>query len=226
MIFLCKIYLTTFFISHRKSSSSKSPNEQSKDKFQRVKEAKLQRLKNEEKLNGKIDGNLKDDLVDLDMQIPKSFSEARKKALLVFFINHFIALAKKSNEFRAYGQSLMLVLQSQNLVKLLEELGYGETKECSDFRIQLEKLRSICRVGAEGYWRVNWGYEDGSHFNKQPSSENLHSSVSKQKLPLPDLPKRSPSPILGTESPNQENERRQTVAFVEVHEMNNETSDL
>ena len=214
------------FFSHRKSSSSKSPHDQSKDKFQRVKEAKLQRLKNEEKLNGKIDGNLKDDLVDLDMQIPKSFSEARKKALLVFFINHFIALAKKSNEFRAYGQSLMLVLQSQNLVKLLEELGYGETKECSDFRIQLEKLRSICRVGAEGYWRVNWGYEDGSHFNKQPSSENLHSSVSKQKLPLPDLPKRSPSPILGTESPNQENERRQTVAFVEVHEMNNETSDL
>ena len=158
------------------------------------------------------------------MQIPKAFGEARKKALLVFFINHFISLAKKSNEFRAYGQSLMLVLQSQNLVKLLEELGYGETKECSDFRIQLEKLRSVSRVGAEGYWRVNWGYEDGG---KQTADNNSSSAASRQKLPLPDLPKRSPSPILGTESPTQGNdEMRQTVAFVEVHEMNNETSDL
>ena len=113
----------------------------------------------------------------------------------------------------------MLVLQSQNLVKLLEELGYGETKECSDFRIQLEKLRSISRVGAEGYWKVNWGYDDGF----KPQTPEI-SSVSKQKLPLPDLPVRSPSPILGTESPT--DETRQTVAFVEVHETNEESSDL
>ena len=108
------------------------------------------------------------------MQIPKAFSEARKKALLLFFLNHFISLAKKSNEFRAYGQSLMLTLQGQNMLQLLEEMGYGETKECTDLKVELEKLRSISRVGTEGYWRVNWGYDSPSHepISRQISTKN------------------------------------------------------
>lgn len=145
--------------------------------------------------------------IDVEMQIPKTFNEPRKKALLTFFINHFIALAKKSNEFRAYGQSLMLVLQSQNMVKLLEEMGYGDTKETTDFKIQLEKLRSISRVGADEYWKVNWGCQE-----PVSSTSLLHrmASQSKKNLPLPDPPaQRSATPILGTESPD--------ITFIEVH---------
>lgn len=151
--------------------------------------------------------------IDLDMQIPKVFNEPRKKALLSFFINHFISLAKKSNEFRAYGQSLMLVLQSQNMVKLLDEMGYGESKETTDFKIELEKLRSISRVGADDYWKVNWGCQDNTHHH-QSSSNSLQRMASSQKikqdLPLPEPPQRSATPILGTELPD-------AVTFIEVH---------
>ena len=168
------------------------------------------KLNEQQMTNGRSEGLNTDAEIDLEMKIPKRLDEIRKKSLLVFFIDHFIALVKKSNEFRAYGQSLMLVLQSQNLLKLMEELGYGETQEFAAFRIELEKLRSISRVGTEGYWKVNWGY-----YQEQDSRE---SSTNKQHIPLPDLPSmsRRPSPIIGTE------EGDNTIAFVEVHEIPND----
>ena len=148
------------------------------------------------------------------MRIPERFKEPRKKALVTFFIRHFIDVAKKSNEFRAYGKSLLLVAQSQNLLTLLDEMGYGESKECRNFHIELEKLRNICRVGIEGYFKVNYGYEE--KLSKNTSKETFRVDTKKQTLPLPELPMEGlrSSPILGIEDA-----KRVNVAFVEVHEV-------
>ena len=151
------------------------------------------------------------------MRIPERFKEPRKKALVTFFIRHFIDVAKKSNEFRAYGKSLLLVAQSQNLLTLLDEMGYGESKECRNFHIELEKLRNICRVGIEGYFKVNYGYEEKlSKKDITSKQESFRVDAKKQTLPLPELPLEElrSSPILGIEDV-----KRVNVAFVEVHEV-------
>ena len=123
----------------------------------------------------------------------------------------------------------MLVMQSQNLVKILEDLGYGETKECTEFKLELERLRSISRVGMEGYWRVNWGYDRNSS-NSHSNFVRRSDSVNRQNLPLPELPipKRSLSPILGTETPTEEDEQttRQTVEFVQIHDLPDSSTNL
>ena len=60
---------------HRKSSSSKEKEKQkqNKDNFQRIKEAKLQRAKNEANQKGGTNGNINDEAskIDLHMKIPK-----------------------------------------------------------------------------------------------------------------------------------------------------------
>ena len=44
------------------------------------------------------------DSIDLREKIPTPFNDVRKKLILEFFIQHFISMARKSNEFRNYGQ--------------------------------------------------------------------------------------------------------------------------
>ena len=189
-------------------------------------EYKLERLKQIQKDKDFPDeGQIEDKKlqINLEMKVP-TLGESRKKALLFFFIKHFINLIKKSNEFRAYGQSLMLVLQSQNMLKLLEEMGYQDTREYSDICIELERLRNICRVGAEGYWKVNWGYEDKEAVQKT-SGISMSSFKVKQNLPLPDPPnKGNSSPIPGTETSEKDGATRHFV--VEVHENNAETTEF
>lgn len=195
------------------------------DNFQRIQEAKLQRAKlqqQEAALATKqkpANANNHQLPADINMKIP-NFSELRKKAVLVFFIQHFINLIKKSNEFRAYGQSLMLVMQAQNLVKILEELGYDQNREVVDLRVELERLRNVSRAGAQDYWHVNWGYK------MESTSDGIFRKESKrQYLPLPDPPSdfRSNSPIPGTESPEG---RRNLVNFVEIHETQEDSTDM
>ena len=186
------------------------------DKYQRIQNAKLILAKKQEEELKDVKPNEKVS-IDLNMRIPERFKEPRKKALVTFFIRHFIDVAKKSNEFRAYGKSLLLVAQSQNLVTLLDEMGYGESKECRNFHIELEKLRNICRVGIEGYFKVNYGYEEKlSKKDITSKQESFRVDAKKQTLPLPELPLEElrSSPILGIEDV-----KRVNVAFVEVHEV-------
>ena len=186
------------------------------DKYQRIQNAKLILAKKQEEELKDVKPNEKVS-IDLNMRIPERFKEPRKKALVTFFIRHFIDVAKKSNEFRAYGKSLLLVAQSQNLVTLLDEMGYGESKECRNFHIELEKLRNICRVGIEGYFKVNYGYEEKlSKKDITSKQESFRIDTKKQTLPLPELPLEElrSSPILGIEDV-----KRVNVAFVEVHEV-------
>ena len=186
------------------------------DKYQRIQNAKLILAKKQEEELKDVKPNEKVS-IDLNMRIPERFKEPRKKALVTFFIRHFIDVAKKSNEFRAYGKSLLLVAQSQNLLTLLDEMGYGESKECRNFHIELEKLRNICRVGIEGYFKVNYGYEEKmSKKDTTSKQESFRIDTKKQTLPLPELPLEElrSSPILGIEDV-----KRVNVAFVEVHEV-------
>ena len=215
-----------FFNFFRKSSKS---GQKKQDLFQKRQEARLHKVKlqEEEQRTKYIQNDDKSLKVDLDMQIPTTFSEARKKVLLTFFIKHFIACIKKSNEFRAYGQSLMLVLQSQNLVKLLDELGYGKTPECSEFKVELERLKSISRVGTEGYWKVNWGCSDSNNNTNNSNLLRRTDSSNRQQLPLPDLPSKTHAPILGTETPvGEEEEASMETVFVEVHDMPDDSTNL
>ena len=186
------------------------------DKYQRIQNAKLILAKKQEEELKDVKPNEKVS-IDLNMRIPERFKEPRKKALVTFFIRHFIDVAKKSNEFRSYGKSLLLVAQSQNLLTLLDEMGYGESKECRNFHIELEKLRNICRVGIEGYFKVNYGYEEKlSKKDITSKQESFRIDTKKQTLPLPELPLEElrSSPILGIEDV-----KRVNVAFVEVHEV-------
>ena len=186
------------------------------DKYQRIQNAKLILAKNQEEELKDVKPNEKVS-IDLNMRIPERFKEPRKKALVTFFIRHFIDVAKKSNEFRSYGKSLLLVAQSQNLLTLLDEMGYGESKECRNFHIELEKLRNICRVGIEGYFKVNYGYEEKlSKKDTTSKQDSFRVDAKKQTLPLPELPLEElrSSPILGIEDV-----KRVNVAFVEVHEV-------
>ena len=186
------------------------------DKYQRIQNAKLILAKKQEEELKDVKPNEKVS-IDLNMRIPERFKEPRKKALVTFFIRHFIDVAKKSNEFRAYGKSLLLVAQSQNLLTLLDEMGYGESKESRNFHIELEKLRNICRVGIEGYFKVNYGYEEKlSKKDITSKQESFRVDAKKQTLPLPELPLEElrSSPILGIEDV-----KRVNVAFVEVHEV-------
>ena len=186
------------------------------DKYQRIQNAKLILAKKQEEELKDVKPNEKVS-IDLNMRIPERFKEPRKKALVTFFIRHFIDVAKKSNEFRSYGKSLLLVAQSQNLLTLLDEMGYGESKECRNFHIELEKLRNICRVGIEGYFKVNYGYEEKlSKKDITSKQDSFRVDAKKQTLPLPELPLEElrSSPILGIEDV-----KRVNVAFVEVHEV-------
>ena len=205
-------FIKLIIFSFRKLSNSSKKL----DKYQRIQNAKLILAKKQEEELKDVKPNEKVS-IDLNMRIPERFKEPRKKALVTFFIRHFIDVAKKSNEFRAYGKSLLLVAQSQNLLTLLDEMGYGESKECRNFHIELEKLRNICRVGIEGYFKVNYGYEEKlSKKDLTSKQDSFRVDAKKQTLPLPELPLEElrSSPILGIEDV-----KRVNVAFVEVHEV-------
>ena len=73
------------------------------------------------------------------------FDETRGSLVIEYFIKHFIAMAKKSNEYRAYGQGLMYLMQAENLMKLLRECGYYGTSAHVELLADLEQLRQLNR---------------------------------------------------------------------------------
>ena len=68
------------------------------DKYQRTQAAKLAIAKRQEEEAKFSKIPIKKSSVDLNMRIPKRLDEPRKKALVCFFIQHFINSAKQSNE--------------------------------------------------------------------------------------------------------------------------------
>ena len=73
------------------------------------------------------------------------FDETRGSLVIEYFIKHFIAMAKKSNEYRSYGQGLMYLMQAENLMKLLRECGFYGTSAHVELLADLEQLRQLNR---------------------------------------------------------------------------------
>ena len=71
------------------------------------------------------------------------FDENRGRLILEFFISHFITLAKKSNEFSSFGQSLLYVKHADNLMKLMQEMGYYGANNHMGFQTELEQLKQV-----------------------------------------------------------------------------------
>lgn len=61
--------------------------------------------------------------------IQERFSTLRKVLVIEFFIKHYINMAIKSNEFRAYAQSAMYIMNVENLCEILldEKYDLGQT---------------------------------------------------------------------------------------------------
>jgi hypothetical protein len=57
--------------------------------------------------------------------IQEKFSTLRKVLIIEFFIKHFINMATKSNEYRAYAQSAMYIMQVENFCEILLDGTYN-----------------------------------------------------------------------------------------------------
>lgn len=80
------------------------------------------------------------DSINLEVELNRSAEVLRKKALLEFFIPHFIEIAKKSNSFRATRQARFYLQHADNLIKQLIECGYGE-KSAKHYSHEIEVIR-------------------------------------------------------------------------------------
>ena len=74
-------------------------------------------------------------LIDLTAEI-KPFDESRLKLLLELFSDHFLKMADRSAKHRNHGQSYMYLRSAENLITLVEEMGY----QCRESREQVIHL--------------------------------------------------------------------------------------
>eukprot|EP00095_Tigriopus_kingsejongensis_P004579 maker-scaffold462_size163801-snap-gene-0.53 protein:Tk04579 transcript:maker-scaffold462_size163801-snap-gene-0.53-mRNA-1 annotation:"hypothetical protein AaeL_AAEL009477" len=129
----------------------------------------------------------------------KNFDSLRGGLVLGFFLEHFIKMAEKSNQYRCYGQGLMYLMHCENLVRLIKELNCHAANE-SEIREKIEQLKQVCRGNGLDYWRINIGVTDnftrGSSFRAMSSNPDPH-----QRIPLPDVPKKA-SPLPGVKLPS------------------------
>ena len=82
-------------------------------------------------------------------------------------------MAKKSKEFRNPGQSYLYLVQSENLVTLMEDLGYGDKSTAREFNHEIEKLRENMNyhLYVRDYWNISYGHHQLStgSFRAAPS---------------------------------------------------------
>jgi hypothetical protein len=64
--------------------------------------------------------------------IKEKFTTLRKVLVIDFFIKHFLEMAKQCNEFRAYSQSAMYIMQVENLCSIIVDLNYDLGKTSLD----------------------------------------------------------------------------------------------
>ena len=71
-------------------------------------------------------------LIDLTAEM-KPFDEPRRKMLLELFSDHFLKMADRSLKYKNHGQSYMYLRSAENLITLVEEMGY----QCRESREQV-----------------------------------------------------------------------------------------
>ena len=101
--------------------------------------------------------------IDMKLKVDR-FDGARGRLVIEYFITHFVALAKKSNEFRAYGQGRAYRLQAENLMRLLKDLNLEGTQKHLVLRTEIEQLKQVSRGDSRDYWNINWGGKRANSF--------------------------------------------------------------
>ena len=157
----------------------------------------------------------KQNVIDLQASI-KGFDEARKSLILEFFIAHFLKMAEKSNEFRNRGQSYMYLIQSENLVTLLEELGFDDKPNVREFKHEILRLRENVNYALyrKDYWNISYGHPQLSSGSFRVTSD----------LPIPPSEKKPASK--GPKKPRKHTEERKVKLEViaDVHDTVSESS--
>ena len=139
----------------------------------------------------------------LDMNFSvKRFDDTRGRLVIEFFVSHFLLLAKKSNENRAYGQGLMYLLQVENLLRLLNELKLHGSASHMEFQTELEQLKQVGRGDMRDYWNLAWGQDERAvvHGSFKMNAGPGGAASKEQSQPLPKVPSYPKSPIPGTEA--------------------------
>jgi hypothetical protein len=139
---------------------------------------------------------LEKETISLDLPLG-DFDDTRRQLILEFFIEHFAAMARRSNEFRHYGQGLMYLMQAENLMRLLVECKFFGSGLHLDLKQQIEQLKQVARGNTMDYWNIAWGWDErpgvGGSFKVQKSG--IYGATAG--LSLPRIPAH-PSPIPGT----------------------------
>ncbi len=97
--------------------------------------------------------------ISVDAPLPASWDDNRRRLVLEFFLAHFVAMARRSNEFRHYGQGLMYVMQADNLMRLLVECKFYGTRAHVELKDEIEQLKQVSHSSAKEYWSIAWGWD-------------------------------------------------------------------
>ena len=158
-------------------------------------------------------------LIDLTAEI-RPFDESRRKMLLELFSEHFLKMADRSAKHRNHGQSYMYLRSAENLITLVEEMGY----QCRESRAEVMKLRASVNypLYLKDYWMIAYGHPQlgGSTSLQRNQSLNLPSlphTPRPQASPANSLP-RSPKPA--TES----TKKSVKIVSADVHDTDSEAS--
>ena len=159
-------------------------------------------------------------LIDLTAEI-RPFDESRLKMLLELFSEHFLKMAAQSAKHRNHGQSYMYLRSAENLITLVEEMGY----QCRESRSQVMKQRASVNypLYIKDYWMIAYGHPQlgGSFSLQRNQSLNLPS------LPHTPRPQASPANSLPrTPNPATESTKKKSVKIVsaDVHDTDSEAS--
>nr|XP_045615829.1 uncharacterized protein LOC123768969 isoform X2 [Procambarus clarkii] len=139
--------------------------------------------------------------IRLDKKV-KSVKDLRAGKLLSTFAEHFLAMARASNIYRAYPQAYMYLLLSGNMATLLEETGNSE--DANGYRRQIEELNVASRGGVQDMLsssRINTSASDlPCNPSFQGSNWELHGPKweAQKEQPLPHPPSNE-LPILGVD---------------------------
>ena len=134
-------------------------------------EAEERRTVEEEREQGKTPS------IDLTAEL-KRLDEARLKLVLDFFTEHFLRMAERSVRFRALGQSYMYLRSAENLMALVEEMGF----EAAEGREGALRLREGVNYSlyVKDYWAISYSHPGlGQHAASTSRHPSMH---------LPNLP--------------------------------------
>lgn len=126
--------------------------------------------------------------IRLDAKV-QNVKDLRAGQLLSIFAEHFLDMARASNEHRAYPQAYMYLLLAGNMATLLDENSHSD--KASDYRRKIVELNVASRGGVQDMLGSSWTMT--STHDLMPSTPSLRGS-NWELQPVPQPPPK-PSPI-------------------------------